>query len=377
MSFTFVEQIFDTMIYRTLGLMSGSSLDGLDMALVEFEEIGGKWKYTILAAGCDDYPDEMKQRLVNATTLPAVDYLQLDVDFGKLIGNLVNHFIEKNQLQHQVQLIALHGHTTFHRPYAGVSAWLGNAAQVAASTKINVVSDLRAMDVALGGQGAPIVPLGEKLLFPGFNYFLNIGGIANISILKEDKKIAFDVCAANKVLNMLAAQRNLTFDKDGAIAAAGNINTALLTALNKLEYYRQDYPKSLANDFGIETVYPLVNSAEISLEDKMRTYTEHIATQIALAVNNASQRIPAEKEKLFVSGGGALNAFLIKRLTAVMQQYNIEVFVPDKETIEYKEAIIMALLATLRWREENTIMNEITGASRASIGGAVWIGQEY
>ena len=365
------------MVYRSLGLMSGSSLDGLDMALVEFEEIGGKWKYTILANDCANYPEEMKERLINSTNLYAAEYLQLDTDLGKLIGNLVNNFIEEKQLQHKVQLIALHGHTTFHRPSSGVSAWLGNAAQVATITKTNVVSDLRAMDVALGGQGAPIVPLGEKLLFPDFNYFLNIGGIANISVLKEDKKIAFDVCAANKVLNMLAAQRGLAFDKDGAIASSGYIDTALLTALNKLEYYQQDYPKSLANDFGIETVYPLVDAADVSLEDKMRTYTEHIATQIALAVNNASQRIPTEKEKLFVSGGGALNAFLIKRLTAVMQQYNIEVFVPDKETIEYKEAIIMALLAVLRWREENTVMNEITGASRPSIGGAVWIGQEY
>lgn len=365
------------MVYRALGLMSGSSLDGLDMALVEFEEIGGKWNYTILNSDCASYPDEMKERLKHSTELNAPDYLQLNVDFGRLIGNLVNDFINKNDLAYKIQLIALHGHTTFHIPQKGVSAWLGNPADVAAITKINVVSDLRAMDVALGGQGAPIVPLGEKLLFPDFNYFLNIGGIANISILKNDKKIAFDVCAANKVLNMLAEQTGAGYDKDGAIAAAGNVSTALLTELNRLEYYKQPYPKSLANNFGIETVYPIVNAAPVSLEDKMRTYVEHIVTQISYAINDASQRNPSETEKLFITGGGALNSFLVKRLTAVLKQYNIEVFVPEKETIDNKEALIMALLAVLRWREENTVMNEITGAARPSIGGAVWMGQEY
>lgn len=365
------------MVYRALGLMSGSSLDGLDMALVEFEEIAGKWNYTILYSDCARYPKEMKERLKHSTELNALDYLQLSVDFGKLIGNLVNNFIKKNDLSYKIQLIALHGHTTFHIPQKGVSAWLGNPADVAAITKINVVSDLRAMDVALGGQGAPIVPLGEKLLFPDFNYFLNIGGIANISILKNDKKIAFDVCAANKVLNMLAEQTGAAYDKDGAIASAGNIDTALLTALNKLPYYKLKHPKSLANDFGIETVFPLVNDAPISLEHKMRTYTEHIVTQISLAINNAYQRSPSVREKLFVSGGGALNTFLVKRLTTVLQQHNIDVFVPDRTTIDYKEAIIMALLAVLRWREENTVINEITGATRPSIGGAVWMGQEY
>lgn len=365
------------MIYRSLGLMSGSSLDGLDMALVEFEETGGKWHYQILAKGCEDYPEAIKIRLQNSTSLSAIDYLQLNTDFGKLIGQIVNKFIAQNELQHKIQLIALHGHTTFHIPSKGISAWLGNPADVAAITKINVVSDLRAMDVALGGQGAPIVPLGEKLLFPHFHYFLNLGGIANISILKDDIKIAFDVCAANKVLNMLAEQKDLHYDKDGSIAALGNIDTGLLTQLNRLDYYQKSFPKSLANDFGINIVYPIVNNANISLEDKMRTYVEHIVTQISLSINNASKRNPAEREKLFISGGGAMNTFLVKRLSNVLQQYNIETFVPDADTIAYKEAIIMALLAVLRWREENTVMNEITGATRSSIGGAVWIGQEY
>lgn len=364
------------MIYRALGLMSGSSLDGLDMALVEFEEAGRKWNYKVLASGCTPYPHEMKARLAASNALSAADYLQLDADLGRLIGSMVNDFIQTNKLEHRVQLIALHGHTTFHQPQNGFTAWLGNAAQVAAATKINVVSDLRAMDVALGGQGAPIVPMGEKLLFPGYKYFMNIGGIANISALTNDAYAAFDVCPANKVLNMLAAQKSLDYDMDGRLAAAGNIDTELLSALNKLEYYTEAYPKSLANDFGIETVYPMVDAAPVSLEDKMRTYVEHIALQTGYALSSLRKHAGAN-DTMMITGGGAMNSFLVKRISETLKPYGIDTFIPDNETIAYKEAIVMALLATLRWREENTVMHEITGASRSSIGGAVWIGQEY
>lgn len=365
------------MVYRVIGLMSGSSMDGLDIVFTQLEEVGGKWSYAVLAAECVSYPPEMQIRLTNSTHLNAYDYLQLDADLGKLIGHLVASFMDRYELRFKVQLIALHGHTTFHEPAKGFSAWLGDAAHVAAITKTNVVSHLRSLDVALGGQGAPIVPMGERLLFPSFQYFLNIGGIANISILKENKHVAFDVCPANKVLNLLAKQKGLDYDRDGAIAASGKMDTALLTALNKLEYYKQAYPKSLANKFGIEEVFPMVDKAPISLEDKMRTYVEHICVQITYAIQQAEGVINGTSQKLLVTGGGALNTFLIQRLSKVLSSYNIEVVVPDKETVQYKEALIMALLATLRWREEVTVMHQISGAVRPGIGGAVWIGQDY
>ena len=201
------------MIYRVIGLMSGSSLDGLDIAFAEFAETGGKWSYEILNAECVEYSKMWQEKLKNAVLLSALDYQLLHTEYGHYIGKMVNEFIEKHGLEHKVSLIASHGHTTFHLPQQLMTAQLGDGAAIAAETKLNVVSDLRALDVALGGQGAPIVPIGEKLLFAGYDYFLNIGGIANISINENGKYIAYDVCAANRVLNMLAAEEGLQYDE--------------------------------------------------------------------------------------------------------------------------------------------------------------------
>jgi anhydro-N-acetylmuramic acid kinase len=251
---------------------------------------------------------------------------------------------------------------------------LGDGATIAAVTGINVVSDLRAMDVALGGQGAPIVPMGEKLLLGDYAYFLNLGGIANISANLAGNYIAYDICPANRVLNMLAALAGKTYDDGGQLAASGRLHTALLTQLNNLPYYRLPYPKSLANDFGTAEVYPLVQSFNLDVADALRTYTEHITQQVGYAVNNL-QPSPAGG-RLLATGGGALNTFLVNRLQQVLQPLGIEVVVPDTHLIQYKEALIMALLGVLRWREENTVLASVTGAARNSIGGAVWIGQE-
>jgi anhydro-N-acetylmuramic acid kinase len=354
--------------------MSGSSLDGLDIVLAELEESGGKWSYTIRAAACYAYTPEWESRLREATSLNAYDYLLLHSAYGRYIGEAVNRFIEEHQLHHQVQLVASHGHTSFHAPQFGMTGQLGDGATIAAVTGINVVSDLRAMDVALGGQGAPIVPMGEKLLLGDYAYFLNLGGIANISANLAGNYIAYDICPANRVLNMLAALAGKTYDDGGQLAASGRLHTALLTQLNNLPYYRLPYPKSLANDFGTAEVYPLVQSFNLDVADALRTYTEHITQQVGYAVNNL-QPSPAGG-RLLVTGGGALNTFLVNRLQQVLQPLGIEVVVPDTHLIQYKEALIMALLGVLRWREENTVLASVTGAARNSIGGAVWIGQE-
>ncbi len=362
------------MVYRAIGIMSGSSLDGLDMVLAELDDAGGKWSYTLKAQACYAYTPEWENRLRQATTLNAYDYLLLHSAYGRYIGEAVNRFIEENQLHHQVQLVASHGHTSFHAPQLGMTGQLGDGATIAAVTGINVVSDLRAMDVALGGQGAPIVPMGEKLLLGDYTYLLNLGGIANISANLPDNYIAYDICPANRVLNMLAALEGKAFDEDGRIAASGQVHTPLLTQLNSLAYYRQPYPKSLANNFGTDEVFPLVESFNLSVADALRTYTEHIALQIGYAVNQL-QKAPGEA-RLLATGGGALNGFLISRLRQVLQPLGVEVVIPDTVLIQYKEALIMALLGVLRWREENTVLASVTGAARSSIGGAVWIGQE-
>lgn len=365
------------MVYRSLGLMSGSSLDGLDMAMVEFEEIRGNWHYHIEAAETVPYTEEWLAKLKQATQLPAYNYLSLHSEYGHYTGKTVQSFIEKNQLDHRVQMIASHGHTTFHNPHIGLTAQLGDGSAIAAETNINVVSDLRNLDVALGGQGAPIVPVGEKYLWSEHTYFLNLGGIANISIhdSNSDKVLAFDICPANRVLNLLAQKEGLEYDKDGAIATKGQINTALLTELNALPYYKQNPPKSLANEFGSEEIIGLIEKHHLSTEDAMRTYVEHIALQIGYSLSLATR--PEMQPKMLITGGGAFNIFLMKRIKNMLLQYGIEAIVPDEQTVAFKEAIVMAFLGILRWREENTVLSSVTGAKRNSIGGAVWIGQEY
>lgn len=372
------------MIYNVIGLMSGSSLDGLDIAFVEFSETAGKWDYKINCAACIAYDDEWTGRLKNAIHLSALDYQILHTDYGRFLGEKVNDFIDQFGLHHKVNLISSHGHTTFHFPEKKMTDQLGDGASIAAITQLPVVSDLRSMDVAFGGQGAPIVPMGEKLLFPDHHYFLNIGGIANVSIdsketnntnsySEQNQIIAFDICAANRVLNMLVAEKDLNYDEDGKLAAAGKVNEDLLQKLNALEYFSVPSPKSLANSFGTDIIYPLIKEFDLSTEDSLCTYVEHIALQIK---NALSPCFSNTLQSLMITGGGAFNKYLIKRIEIHLQDINFQVFVPEEEVVNYKEALIMALLGTLRWREQYTVLASVTGAIRNSIGGALWLGTE-
>lgn len=360
------------MVYRVIGLMSGSSLDGLDIAFVEFSETGGRWTYLMLHADCVSYTDEWKEKLATATELTALNYQLLHTAYGHFIGETINAFVDKYHLHHRVNLIASHGHTTFHLPAQQTTAQLGDGAAIAAITQTPVVSDLRSMDLALGGQGAPIVPIGEQLLLSEYDLFLNIGGIANISANTPATYIAFDVCAANRVLNMLVAKKGLQYDDGGKIASSGIINGPLLQELNQLPYYIQSPPKSLANSFGISTVYPIIERYGLSIEDALCTYTEHIAMQVAAAVDNLDTAITGKK--MLVTGGGAFNTFLVKRLTETLAKKSIALVVPGDELVQYKEALIMALIGVLRWREEVNVLASVTGASKNSIGGALWLG---
>ena len=365
--------------------MSGSSLDGLDIAFVEFSETAGKWDYQIICAACIEYNEDWIFKLRNAVNLSALDYQLLHSEYGRFTGEKVNEFIEKFGLQHKVNLIASHGHTTFHLPGKKMTHQLGEGAAIAAETRLPVVSDLRAMDIAFGGQGAPIVPIGEKLFFPGYHYFLNIGGIANVSInskgtnkpdsySEQNEIIAFDICAANRVLNMLAQEKGFEYDEDGKLASGGKVNEALLKKLGALQYYSLPHPKSLANSFGTEIVFPLIKDFDISTEDGMATYVEHISEQIKNALVPYFSNI--EIQQLMITGGGAFNKFLIKKISEHLNQINFEVIIPDDEVVAYKEALIMALLGTLRWREQYTVLSSVTGASRNSIGGALWLGTD-
>lgn len=364
------------MIYRAIGLMSGSSLDGLDIACVEFTEQSGKWSFEILKTACFPYTEDWIERLNEAVELPAREYLLLHTDYGHYTGQLVNQFIETHQLQFTIALVASHGHTSFHLPARKMTAQLGDGAAIAAETKLPVVTDLRALDIAFGGQGAPIVPIGEKILLPEYDLFLNIGGIANISVNAEPY-IAFDVCPANRVLNMLANDAGKSYDAGGEMAASGSVNTGLLQVLNSQDYYSKPYPKSLANDFGTGLLYPIIKKAGISTTDALRTFTEHIAIQVGLAAGQfGNKQTAGGKRRLLITGGGAFNQFLVSRIGENLKDKGIETIVPSGDLVNYKEAAIMAFIGVLRWRQEYNVLASVTGASRNSIGGALWTGQE-
>ncbi|WP_018627827.1 anhydro-N-acetylmuramic acid kinase [Niabella aurantiaca] len=359
------------MIYRAIGIMSGSSLDGLDIVFAEFHENGGKWQFEIRQGDCLAYPPEWRSKLEQAVTLSAREYQLLHTDYGHYIGTRVNAFIDRHDLHYKIAVIGSHGHTTFHIPERRMTGQIGDGAAIAAETGLPVVSDLRAMDVALGGQGAPIVPIGEQLLLSDYRYLLNIGGIANLSV-KGNVYRAFDICAANRVLNLLAGELGKDYDEGGALAAGGVVLDALLEELNALDYYRLGGPKSLANDFGTDTVYPILKKNGGPVADQLRTYVEHIVQQVARALETDAG-YGQDDHQLLVTGGGALNDFLISRMKEVLK---LTVIVPDEKLVLYKEAMIMALMAVLRWREEVNVLSSVTGASRDSAGGAMWLGTQ-
>ncbi|HZF65606.1 MAG TPA: anhydro-N-acetylmuramic acid kinase [Chitinophagaceae bacterium] len=363
------------MVYKVIGLMSGSSLDGLDIVYTELLEERGKWQFDIIASACYEYEAEWKDKLRTATDLSALDYQLLHTAYGHYLGGCVNRFIQEFGLEYKVALIASHGHTTFHFPQKKMTAQLGDGAAIAAVTGLPVVSDLRAVDVAFGGQGAPIVPIGEKLLLDEYHLFLNIGGIANISCAIGGKHLAFDVCPANRVLNSIALKSGKEFDQGGQMASVGNLNKELLQKLNELWYYALPAPKSLDNSFGADEISSLIRSFGLTDNDSLRTYVEHICYQIKLSIQN-NFVLPNEASKLLVTGGGAFNSFLMSRLTEELRTLQIEVVVPESKIVEYKEALIMALIGVLRWRQEYNVLSSVTGAKRDSINGAVWIGQE-
>jgi anhydro-N-acetylmuramic acid kinase len=361
------------MKYKVIGLMSGSSLDGLDMAYVHFEETAGKWSFEIRSTGFVPYLSTLRERLSGATGLPAKDYLLLHIEFGHFLGASVNTFMEDNGLAYQVQIIASHGHTSFHIPEKKITAQLGDGAAIAAITGIHTITDFRNADVALGGQGAPVVPIGEKLLFEGYDLFLNLGGIANISA-KFPEPAGFDVCPANRILNLLSADTEKGYDDDGRLAAKGSVHEALLEKLNQLPYYQQPFPKSLSNDFGLKEIFPIIEKAKLSREDALRTYVEHIVIQISMAVRQLLliKRGSPGPLKLLITGGGAHNSYLVDRLKSELTPEHIEVIVPSRELVDFKEALIIALMGVLRWREEENVLFSVTGASRNNIGGAIW-----
>ncbi len=351
--------------------MSGSSLDGLDIAHVELEEVRGEWGYNLLHAACIPYPAEWMERLQKAPQMSVPDFLRLHTAYGRYMGQLVNNFIDEHGLRHQVHFIASHGHTAFHEPANHTSFQLGDGASLAAVTGFPVINDLRALDIAYSGQGAPIVPIGDKLLFGDNDYMLNIGGIANITVRHNGTMLAFDICPANQVLNTLAERTGKTMDEGGAMAANGSLLNDILSELNDGNYYKLPAPKSLSNEAARELVFPKLLQSAHSNEDLLHTAVAHIASQVAEAVKHYPHG--REKATMLITGGGAFNNHMVNVIEQALTPYNVDVFVPRPDVIKYKEAIVMALIGTLRWREDVNVLSSVTGAVKDSCGGALWV----
>jgi anhydro-N-acetylmuramic acid kinase len=349
--------------YKAVGIMSGSSLDGIDIAYCIFSENNQNWSYQLVKVACLDYEAEWQNKLKNIETLSALKFVKLDIELGHLFANAVQDFLSKNKLQ-KPDFICSHGHTAFHNPHLGYTSQIGNGAILNSQLETPVICDLRMQDVALGGNGAPIVPVGEKYLFPKHKVFLNVGGIANISIHQENKILAFDVCPANTLLNFYAQQLDKPFDEGGKFAKSGICQTSLLEELNDIPYSLASAPKSLSTEYIWENYKPILDKYSFSSQDFLATISEHIAIQIAKQVKNFPP------QKILVTGGGALNTFLIERIRVHLKHWEIEV--PDFETVFYKEALIMAFLGLLKLENIENVHCSVTGASRNSISGAVY-----
>lgn len=353
--------------YNIIGLMSGTSLDGLDLVAATFRRDDHGWRYEVVASKTHSYDDQWKQLLRDVHHFDLEKAMELHMAYGKYLGEVASEFILEHHLSGLIDAIASHGHTVLHAPDKGYTFQLGHGASIAAASRLRVVSDLRSMDVALGGQGAPIVPIGERYLFPGYRTFINIGGITNISFHKKDVVQAYDICPGNTPLNLLALLMGTAYDKDGEMARSGQIVPELVGKLEAFSFYDRDIPRSLHTYQIVQEFMPVIDMAPGSVQDKLHTVTEHIASQIA---GHLEMYIPESyrKEPVLVTGGGALNHYLIERLLALAQ---FEIAIPDREVVEYKEALIMAFIALLRLEGEVNCLRSVTGASRDSVGGAL------
>lgn len=349
-------------IYQVTGIMSGTSLDGMDLAACEFKYRNSKWDYKLLHSETYPYSDIWIKKLRSLRHASALEAIQAHYDYGRLTANYVNRFHEETRFRPMI--IASHGHTVFHEPLKGYTWQAGCGAAIANYCGIPAVCDFRSGDVSLGGQGAPLVPIGDELLFGDYDACLNLGGFSNISLKRNEKRIAFDICPVNTVLNLLAAEAGMEFDRDGALANQGKIINGLLNNLNMLPFYNSPPPRSLGAEWLEENILPLFYDPDHDIKDKLRTFTEHIAQQIKRVVSSYGIK------RMLVTGGGTYNKFLIRQIT---YGSSCKVVIPDNSTVEYKEALIFAFLGLFRWLGLPNCLATVTGAKSDSIAGAVYL----
>lgn len=348
--------------YNVIGVMSGTSLDGVDLAHIHFSVFDNKWSFEILETETVPYDSDWLAKLKTAVDFSDSELKKLNEDYTILLAHIIKGFIEKHQLQN-LDAVCSHGHTILHQPKKGFTLQIGNLPEIAKILNQTVVCDFRVQDVELGGQGAPLVPIGDRILFADYDYCLNLGGFSNVSFEQDGKRIAFDISPVNTVLNFYANQLGLDYDDKGSISKSGKINTDLLNELNTLEYYKKPFPKSLGFEYVKGSILPLMESFDIPIEDKMFSFTDHIAFQ-------TSVELPKKQGKLLATGGGAYNDFLMERLRHWLPE--MEIIIPDAKILEFKEALIFALLGVLKLRNEINVLCSVTGAKHDHSSGVIF-----
>lgn len=344
-----------------IGVMSGTSLDGIDIAYVKIS-FNNTYTFEIINATTISYDKKWKSDLKEGFHLSGEKLTKLDANYGIFLGKTIQDFIKKNNIT-KLDFIASHGHTIYHKPTENYTLQIGNGPYITSITDTKTICDFRTQDVALGGQGAPLVPIGDMLLFSEYDYCLNLGGFSNISLNENKLRIAFDICPANIVLNHYVASLNLEYDDKGIIASTGNIHQNLLKELNSLPFYNTTKPKSLGFEFIVETIIPIIDKYSLSIKDILRTFVEHIAVQISKKIDSDSTK------KMLIAGGGAYNTFLIERLKSYT---NTQLILPTDTIINYKEAVVFALLGFLKDEEKTNCLKSVTGASKNHSSGVIF-----
>jgi anhydro-N-acetylmuramic acid kinase len=338
--------------YNVIGVMSGTSLDGIDLAHIQFKIEDKKWSFEIIESETIGYSLDWINSLKVAVNFSINELDDLNQKYTQLLAEIISDFIKKYNIEN-IDAVCSHGHTILHQPQKGFTLQIGNLPEISSLIHQTVVCDFRVQDVQLGGQGAPLVPIGDRILFPEYDYCMNLGGFSNVSFEENGKRIAFDISPVNTVLNFYANQLGLDYDDKGSISRTGICNENLLNELNNLNFYQQKHPKSLGYEFVKETVLPIIESYKITVTDKLRTFSEHVALQIASA-------LPTKEGNLLMTGGGAYNDYLIERIQSYLPQ--MEIIIPEKKILEFKEALIFALLGVLKLRGEINVLSSVTGA---------------
>ncbi|MGO3706538.1 MAG: anhydro-N-acetylmuramic acid kinase [Mesonia hippocampi] len=346
--------------YHVLGVMSGTSLDGIDIAEVELSCVTEKWNYSFGKTTTFAYPMQWKQKLQNAVLLDDDALSELNQAYTAHLAETILAFIQTNKLK-TINAVCSHGHTVKHRPDLGFTLQIGNLPVLAKQLQLPVVCDFRVQDVDLGGQGAPLVPIGDRLLFSAYEYCLNLGGFANISSELNQQRIAYDVCAVNTVLNFYAEKLGFPYDNKGGVAKRAVVSSALLARLNVLDYYQKSAPKSLGIEWVTKHIFPILEESKCSPEVILATYTKHIAEQLA-------KEIP--KGRVLVTGGGAYNEHLINLLK---KETKASIETPSKQLLEYKEALIFALLGVLKLEGKVNVLQSVTGATSNHSSGKIFL----